>query len=326
MSVDPLIQAPTSTQSINPYSYIMNNPLAGTDPTGYRAQLGDDFIGDVVRSSGGVFQTTSLSTDANNGSSPNKNNSSSNTNPDTSADIGSQAGIAGDNGGVGGSGAGPTGSHNLGTETVNGQRFSVTATFWDSGDGGGAGSADVLTLGGGALVAGGKKLGVKTLLKGAAALLGGAAAMAVIEGLTPTMMGNGEFSDEEQAELIALRGAYEAGLARSGAQVKAHRGNKVAVIGEDQQNRVMPYAAYVKGISFSIPARYLYESGYMSQFSVQMKQSLSLEFNRGWINGVMDTGFQIHDIGRVTGNSPWYQLELREINRRNYPRIPIKVK
>jgi 5-methylcytosine-specific restriction endonuclease McrA len=35
MSVDPFIQSPTSTQSINPYSYIMNNPLAGTDPTGY---------------------------------------------------------------------------------------------------------------------------------------------------------------------------------------------------------------------------------------------------------------------------------------------------
>lgn len=35
MSVDPLIQSPTSTQSVNPYSYIMNNPLAGTDPTGY---------------------------------------------------------------------------------------------------------------------------------------------------------------------------------------------------------------------------------------------------------------------------------------------------
>jgi hypothetical protein len=35
MSVDPFIQSPTSTQSVNPYSYIMNNPLAGTDPTGY---------------------------------------------------------------------------------------------------------------------------------------------------------------------------------------------------------------------------------------------------------------------------------------------------
>ena len=35
LSVDPIIQAPTSSQSINPYSYIMNNPLSGTDPSGY---------------------------------------------------------------------------------------------------------------------------------------------------------------------------------------------------------------------------------------------------------------------------------------------------
>jgi RHS repeat-associated protein len=41
MSVDPFIQAPTSTQSVNPYSYIMNNPLAGTDPTGYEAEVAE---------------------------------------------------------------------------------------------------------------------------------------------------------------------------------------------------------------------------------------------------------------------------------------------
>uniref|UniRef100_A4Y7F5 YD repeat protein n=1 Tax=Shewanella putrefaciens (strain CN-32 / ATCC BAA-453) TaxID=319224 RepID=A4Y7F5_SHEPC len=41
MSVDPFIQSPTSTQSVNPYSYIMNNPLAGTDPTGYLAECPD---------------------------------------------------------------------------------------------------------------------------------------------------------------------------------------------------------------------------------------------------------------------------------------------
>ena len=35
LSVDPFIQEPGNTQSINPYSYGMNNPLAGTDPTGY---------------------------------------------------------------------------------------------------------------------------------------------------------------------------------------------------------------------------------------------------------------------------------------------------
>ncbi|MDO6710202.1 RHS repeat-associated core domain-containing protein [Aliiglaciecola sp. 2_MG-2023] len=41
MSVDPFIQMPESSQSINPYSYIMNNPMAGTDPTGYLAAMSD---------------------------------------------------------------------------------------------------------------------------------------------------------------------------------------------------------------------------------------------------------------------------------------------
>lgn len=34
--VDPFIQFPLNSQSLNPYSYILNNPLSGTDPTGYR--------------------------------------------------------------------------------------------------------------------------------------------------------------------------------------------------------------------------------------------------------------------------------------------------
>ncbi|MFC5569356.1 SpvB/TcaC N-terminal domain-containing protein [Lysobacter yangpyeongensis] len=33
--VDPVIQFPLNSQSLNPYSYILNNPLSATDPTGY---------------------------------------------------------------------------------------------------------------------------------------------------------------------------------------------------------------------------------------------------------------------------------------------------
>ena len=38
LSVDPFIQDPGNSQSINGYSYIGNNPLSGTDPTGYTAE------------------------------------------------------------------------------------------------------------------------------------------------------------------------------------------------------------------------------------------------------------------------------------------------
>jgi hypothetical protein len=35
LGVDPVLQFPTNSQSLNPYSYILNNPLGATDPTGY---------------------------------------------------------------------------------------------------------------------------------------------------------------------------------------------------------------------------------------------------------------------------------------------------
>ena len=35
LSIDPIIQSPASSQSMNPYIYICNNPLSGTDPSGY---------------------------------------------------------------------------------------------------------------------------------------------------------------------------------------------------------------------------------------------------------------------------------------------------
>lgn len=45
LSVDPFIQLPESSQSINAYSYLMNNPLAGTDPSGY---VGDTMLESVL--------------------------------------------------------------------------------------------------------------------------------------------------------------------------------------------------------------------------------------------------------------------------------------
>jgi RHS repeat-associated protein len=41
LSVDPIISNPANSQSINPYSYIGNNPLSGVDPTGYAVETAD---------------------------------------------------------------------------------------------------------------------------------------------------------------------------------------------------------------------------------------------------------------------------------------------
>jgi RHS repeat-associated protein len=39
LSIDPIVQSPGNSQSWNPYSYIMNNPLSGTDPSGYSSDV-----------------------------------------------------------------------------------------------------------------------------------------------------------------------------------------------------------------------------------------------------------------------------------------------
>ncbi|MEC8325043.1 MAG: Ig-like domain-containing protein [Pseudomonadota bacterium] len=44
MSVDPFIVGAGNSQAINPYSYGMNNPLSGTDPTGYVWETGWDIV------------------------------------------------------------------------------------------------------------------------------------------------------------------------------------------------------------------------------------------------------------------------------------------
>jgi RHS repeat-associated protein len=55
--VDPFIQFPLNSQSLNPYSYILNNPLSGTDPTGYASSCGD--VSTSKAGSGSCNYTTS---------------------------------------------------------------------------------------------------------------------------------------------------------------------------------------------------------------------------------------------------------------------------
>ncbi|MBV1909340.1 MAG: VCBS repeat-containing protein [Kangiellaceae bacterium] len=49
LSVDPFIQDVGNSQGVNPYSYMMNNPLMGTDPTGYEIKCDTDWCHGVPR-------------------------------------------------------------------------------------------------------------------------------------------------------------------------------------------------------------------------------------------------------------------------------------
>jgi hypothetical protein len=52
LSVDPVFQFPENTQSLNPYTYVLNSPLSFTDPTGFVGASASD-VTDDERSSGG---------------------------------------------------------------------------------------------------------------------------------------------------------------------------------------------------------------------------------------------------------------------------------
>lgn len=57
LNVDPVIQFPTNTQSLNPYSYILNNPLAGKDPSGFSCQVDANAFCDPSKVLGGTPYT-----------------------------------------------------------------------------------------------------------------------------------------------------------------------------------------------------------------------------------------------------------------------------
>ena len=71
LSADPIVQDPMNMQSLNRYSYVWNNPLSYTDPTGYMsesnyAETNQSYIPDVYYDNGGLTVVVEVSIGGNN--------------------------------------------------------------------------------------------------------------------------------------------------------------------------------------------------------------------------------------------------------------------
>ncbi|MDT3336833.1 RHS repeat-associated core domain-containing protein, partial [Shewanella sp. SP1S1-7] len=106
LSVDPFLQFPENSQSANPYSYILNNPMSGTDPTGYSAvrsgnasawrtnELMGEFAGtpfpseDEMRRTNEMFKGTSHLFSASNGQTNDENSTGNNSGEDDKEGVG----------------------------------------------------------------------------------------------------------------------------------------------------------------------------------------------------------------------------------------------
>jgi hypothetical protein len=92
--------------------------------------------------------------------------------------------------------------------------------------------------------------------------------------------------------------------------------HRAIVIGEDMEGRVIPKARELGADYYDPPVA---------------PRNQWMENNRQWINDRMDEGCTIYNCGPAPGRanypnptSPYYQMELDEIAKRNYPIIEVK--
>ncbi len=64
LSVDPFIVEPGNSQALNLYSYVLNNPLSGTDPTGYTKEDVEKNMVRIERTGSRIQRKVSVSTPA----------------------------------------------------------------------------------------------------------------------------------------------------------------------------------------------------------------------------------------------------------------------
>jgi RHS repeat-associated protein len=313
-SVDPIIQFPLNSQSLNPYSYILNNPLSGTDPTGYEVCSGDEKnnctdveVRKVAPLGSRITSSTQIVGQVSNGQvTANINITINKDGTVVSGGITLSNGANRDQSGK--SGSRDTSSAGGPSSREQVQKASVGLVGAAAPVSGEAASGGVASRLAGGLLA---------FLTPAVA----ATAAGVIGLVVPKPTSAEANLTPSEAMSYALDKAWDAGISRATELTRRAGSDGKAMIGENR-NRVIQAAKWYGANSIRFPLEYSFKQPISAEQKI-----VSLVFNAAWINGVMNDGLQILDIGRdprrvAAGQDPseWYMLERAMIKLRNYPK------
>lgn len=300
MSVDPFVHG--GSQGINPYSYIMNNPLAGTDPSGYEPEVATKEMMIAATGSNVKHKVTATVTQNEDGSAT-VTFTGNNANAVKSAKMAATDALTNKKFDVKDLGSPQKISQidevkiqDSGRGSISGSSLSPNVVLGGLTDS----TADTMT-----------KVGKKAL-SGAArgGIVGAIMGMLGIEANTQE---DGSYSD-----------AYDAGLSMAQAQIRNHKGIKAALIGEEQQ-RVNDVADKKGYLTIRYSPEYIFKKRDSNGDMLPHHELLSIAYNSGWINGLMNAKYKIYDIGlsqnyrnQSRSVSRWYSTEIMHIRFRKY--------
>jgi RHS repeat-associated protein len=294
--VDPVIQFPLNSQSLNPYSYILNNPLSGTDPTGYAVCSDPDKKNctevkeeRVAPTGSHIKSSTRVSGTVSNGTTTGKIDITVNKDGKV---------VSG------------------GISISNGAKKAESRKE-QSADAATKGTASSRTSLAGVAAIAGEALpeiaAVGRTLAGMVSVAGATVGAAVIGTTWSNPAGEGSEMTEGKRLNYGLDAAWSTSLVEA---TRLRNSSDSVVIGETQSR--VDSAADALGAETINFGRYWIEGRQPNA----REAMASIVYNAGWMTGVMSNQMHIYDIGldsRPRGRSPNYRIERQMIDLARYP-------
>jgi hypothetical protein len=303
LSVDPFIQFPLNSQSLNPYSYIGNNPLSGTDPTGYEV-CGADGSGDCTQ----VKETHEAPTGSHIASNTVYSGkvSDGNTTAHFSVTMDKEGSVLSSSFSVS-NGKSSQGISQSVKPEANTASIGVAAVRSNVANG----VADTVSGGEGSSIAGRVLGGSAELGEGMVSATGATAAV-IVAGVWPTATSSDDGMSPSKALNLSVDSAWHDSLADAAKLRKS--GSSSAVIGESM-DRVVDAAEKLHASKIDF-GQYWFDQ------RTPARDMIGLVYNAGWMTGVMQNQMHIYDIGldsRPRERSANYRLERQFIDLARYP-------